>query len=45
MRNVANEPNYWDEGNKNNYPWYKKGYWKRFLRKKWIRERLKDLDN
>jgi len=42
IKNPANEPDYWDEGNKHNYPWYKKKFWKRALRKKWIKERLKD---
>jgi len=29
---------YWDEGNKTKYEWYKKGYFKRRGRKKYIRE-------
>lgn len=29
--------NYWDEGNKNKYPWFKKGKCKRFGRKKWLK--------
>lgn len=36
------EPDYWDEGNKNNYPWYKKGKWKRIFRKKWKKKQLKE---
>jgi len=33
---------YWDEGNKNNTPWYRKGWWKTYTRKKMARQRIKD---
>ena len=35
---------YWDEGNWNLYPWYKKGKWKKLLRKRWLRKNLKEQD-
>jgi hypothetical protein len=42
--NVHNNPPYWDIPRKNKppFPWYKKGKWKKILRKQWIRKRLKD---
>lgn len=40
---VKYEVSYWDEGNKNMFPWYKKGFWKRHGRKKFIKEFLKHV--
>lgn len=42
IKNPKTEVPYWDEGNKNDYRWYQKGFWKRYLKKKWIKNRLKD---
>lgn len=44
LHNVDGELSYWDECNKNNYPWYKKGKWKRTLRKRFLRKQFKNLD-
>lgn len=41
--NVHNIPSYWDEGNRNLVKWYKKNGWKRILRKKWIKDNLKEV--
>lgn len=38
------EVSYWDECNKNLYPWYKKGKCKKILRKRWIKKKTKHLD-
>lgn len=38
--NVRSEIPYWDDGSKNGYRWYKKGWWKRYLRKKHIKDYL-----
>ena len=36
-------PPYWDEGQIGTpYHWYKKKKWKKILRKKWIRDNLKN---
>lgn len=43
MKFPKNEPPYSDEGNWSGFGWWKKAGWKRILRKKWIRERLRDL--
>lgn len=43
LRNCNCEIPYWDECNKNNIPWYKKGKMKKILRKRWLRKILKDL--
>lgn len=43
VRNVKSEVPYWDECNKNNYPWYKKGFYKKSYRKKFIKEQLKQI--
>lgn len=32
---------YWDEGNKNNYSWHKKGWWKRYGRKRFIKNEMR----
>jgi len=34
---------YWDEGQKNNYKWFKKGWWKRHLRKKHLKKEYKTI--
>lgn len=36
---------FWDDGNWNMIEWFKKGEWKKILRKKSIKSQLKDLDN
>jgi hypothetical protein len=33
---------YWDEGQKNPYHWYKKGFFKKYLRNKFIRKQFVD---
>lgn len=33
---------YWEEGNKNLFPWFRKGWWKRNGRKKYLREQAKN---
>lgn len=33
---------YWDDGNRNMYPWFRKGFWKRLYKKRYIRNRLKE---
>jgi len=43
IRNVSVEPRYWDEGNKNKFKWFKKGFWKKYLKKKFIREMVKSM--
>lgn len=42
MKFPKNEPPYADDGNWNKISWWQKGGWKKILRKKWIRERLRD---
>lgn len=44
LSNPKTEVPYWDDGNKNMFEWFKKGKWKRILRKKWIKNILKDID-
>jgi len=44
IRNIDGETPYWDECNKNNILWFKKGKIKRLIRKKIIKKRLNDLD-
>lgn len=43
LHNVICEVPYWDECNKNLIPWYKKGYWKKVLRKRYIKQQFKFL--
>jgi hypothetical protein len=31
---------YWEEGQKHCFPWYKKGFFKKYLRNKFIRKRF-----
>lgn len=40
IKNCNCELKYWDENNKNLYPWYKKGKTKKVLRKKWIKKQI-----
>ena len=42
IRNLDTEIPYWDEDNKNKYPWYKKGKWKRIFRKRWIKNQINE---
>jgi hypothetical protein len=49
ISNPKTEIPYWEEGqsmkgNGNLYHWYQKGFWKRYLRKKFIKKRLKEVD-
>lgn len=44
IKNPKDVPTYWDEFNKNLFPWYKKGKMKRIGRKRWIAKQLKDID-
>jgi len=44
IKRVANEPSYWDEGNKTLFRWYKKGAWKRIFRKRWLRKTIKSTE-
>jgi len=37
MKFPKNALNYWDEGNKNLYKWYKKGFWKKYYKKKFLK--------
>lgn len=40
-----NEPSYWEEGQRKPYfHWYRKGFWKRILRKRWIKARFRDAN-
>lgn len=42
--NPKTELPYWDEGNRNKYEWFKKGWWKRQLRKKFLKKFFKNVD-
>jgi hypothetical protein len=42
FKNIKSEIPYWDEGNKNDFPWFKKGKWKRILRKRNIKKQIKN---
>jgi hypothetical protein len=42
IRNAANVPSYWDEGNRTKFRWYRKGKWKKILRNRWIKKILKN---
>lgn len=44
IKNVETEVAYWDDGNKNMLEWFRKGAWKRILRKRFIKKQLKDID-
>lgn len=40
--NVKGDIPYWDEGQRGQlYPWYKKGFWKRYLRKRFYKRMSK----
>lgn len=43
IKNIFTEIPYWDDGNKNEYPWYKKGKWKKILRKRFIKKQFKNI--
>jgi len=42
IKNIYTEVSYWDEFNKNNFPWFKKGKMKRMLRKRFIKNQIKN---
>jgi hypothetical protein len=45
INNPKTEVPYWDDGQRGQlYRWYQKGFWKRYLRKKYIKNRLKDIE-
>lgn len=46
VKNPKFEPPYWDDGQHNPpyFHWYRKGFWKRYLRKKWFKNILKNED-
>ena len=44
LKNIDGETSYWDEGNKNNFPWYKKGKMKRCIRKRLLRKQMKQIN-
>lgn len=44
VKNPRTEVPYWEEGQKPPYfHWYRKGYWKKYLRKKWIKNQIKNM--
>lgn len=50
IKNPKTEVPYWDDGqstkgNGNLYRWYQKGFWKRLGRKRFIKKRLKEIDD
>jgi hypothetical protein len=44
IHNADTEIPFWDECNKNLFPWYKKGKWKRIMRKRWIKKQIKGIE-
>lgn len=44
IRNVETKVPYWDDGNKTMFEWFRKGDWKRILRKRFIKNQLKNID-
>lgn len=44
VKNPKTEVPYWEEGQRGPvyWRWYQKGFWKRYLKKKFIRKRLKE---
>jgi hypothetical protein len=45
MNVKGTEVAYWDEHNKNMFPWYKKGRCKKLYRKRFYKRLFKALDN
>jgi len=44
IKNIFTEVDYWDENNKTMFRWYKKGIWKKILRKRFIRKQFKNIN-
>lgn len=44
LRNPKTSVPYWDDCNKNLYPWFRKGSFKKILRKRFIRRQIKAIE-
>jgi len=47
VKNPKFRPPFWDDGQRGPlyYRWYQKKQWKRLYKKRWIKDRLKELTN